>query len=208
MEALAADMPGNADPKRRRVLDGAMKVFLAYGFARTTMDDIARAANVSRPALYLLFRNKSEIYRAIAAAMLSDSLVKADRALSSRAAFGDRLMKMVEDCLISMMRTISASPHGSEILDMKGSLAGDIAADWRRRLTERLARAIEEEAAQNGVGLEARGISAVALADMLLDGLQGLKTRTLDPDGQRRGARALVAIVETVLGVSGSGRSG
>ena len=60
----------NADPKRLRVLEGAMKVFLAYGFARTTMDDIARAADMSRPALYLLFRNKSEIYRAIAAAML------------------------------------------------------------------------------------------------------------------------------------------
>ena len=40
-----------ADPKRARILDGAMKVFLAYGFSRTTMDDIARAADISRPAL-------------------------------------------------------------------------------------------------------------------------------------------------------------
>ena len=39
-----------------------MKVFLAYGFARTTMDDIARAADMSRPALYLLFKNKTDIY--------------------------------------------------------------------------------------------------------------------------------------------------
>ncbi len=42
-----------------------MKVFLAYGYQRVTMDDIARAAEVSRPALYLLFRNKADIYRAI-----------------------------------------------------------------------------------------------------------------------------------------------
>ena len=32
------------DPKRARVLDGAFKTFLTYGFARTTMDDIAKAA--------------------------------------------------------------------------------------------------------------------------------------------------------------------
>ncbi|TIX07369.1 MAG: helix-turn-helix transcriptional regulator, partial [Mesorhizobium sp.] len=38
-----------ADPKRARILEGAMKVFLAYGFTRTTMDDIARAADMSRP---------------------------------------------------------------------------------------------------------------------------------------------------------------
>ena len=47
-----------------------MKVFLAYGYSRVTMDDIARAAEMSRPALYLLFRNKAEIYRAIGAMLL------------------------------------------------------------------------------------------------------------------------------------------
>ena len=124
MEAIATKSPSKADPKRRRVLEGAMKVFLAYGFARTTMDDIAQAADMSRPALYLLFRNKGQIYRAIAATMLEESLLKADRALSSREAIGDRLMRMVDDCLLAMMRDIAASPHGSEILDMKGSLAG------------------------------------------------------------------------------------
>lgn len=204
MEALATRME-NADPKRLRVLEGAMKVFLAYGFARTTMDDIARAADMSRPALYLLFRNKSEIYRAIAAMVIEDSLVKADRALAPPAPFGDRLMQMVDDCIIAIMRMIAASPHGSEILEMKGSLAGDLAADWRRRLADRLTRAIDEEAARSGATLPSRGVSASALADMLLDGLQGMKARTPDPDCQRRGALALVAIVETVLG-SGTAR--
>ncbi|TIN71546.1 MAG: helix-turn-helix transcriptional regulator, partial [Mesorhizobium sp.] len=62
------------DPKRVRILDGAMKVFLAYGFSRTTMDDIARAADMSRPALYLLFKNKTDIFRAIAMMILSRSV--------------------------------------------------------------------------------------------------------------------------------------
>ena len=58
--------PTNAeDVKRHRVLDGAMRVFLSYGYQRVTMDDIAKTAEMSRPALYLLFKNKADIYRAI-----------------------------------------------------------------------------------------------------------------------------------------------
>ena len=59
--------------RRARILDGALKVFLAYGFTRATMDDIARASDISRPALYLLFRNKTDIYRAIGEALLESS---------------------------------------------------------------------------------------------------------------------------------------
>ena len=50
---MTAALQTELDPKRARILDGAMKVFLAYGYSRVTMDDIARAAEVSRPALYL-----------------------------------------------------------------------------------------------------------------------------------------------------------
>jgi len=200
MEMLEAEILESADPKRRRVLDGAMKVFLAYGFARTTMDDIARAADMSRPALYLLFRNKREIYRAIAAAMLEAALAKADRALASQAPIGVRLMRMIDDCHISMMRIVAASPHASEILDTKGVLVGDLAADWRRGMADRVARAIDEDAARRGAGLPERGLGGRALADMLLDGLHGLAARAPDPASQRRGAEALVAIVEIVLG--------
>jgi AcrR family transcriptional regulator len=50
--------------KRQRVADAALTVFQRYGFARTTMADIADAAGMSRPALYLLFPNKEEVFAA------------------------------------------------------------------------------------------------------------------------------------------------
>jgi AcrR family transcriptional regulator len=50
--------------KRQRAADAALTVFQRYGFARTTMADIADAAGISRPALYLLFPNKEEIFAA------------------------------------------------------------------------------------------------------------------------------------------------
>ena len=106
---------------------------------------------------------------------------------------------MIEACLIAMMQTIAESPHGAEILDMKGSLAGDIAATWRSGLSGSVEQAIGGEAKRNGIDLAARGLSAKGMAEMLLDGLEGIKMRLSDPGEQRKAARGLVRVIELAL---------
>lgn len=187
-----------ADPRRTRILDGALKVFLAYGFSRTTMDDIARAADMSRPALYLLFKNKTDIFRAIAMMILSRSVEAAKVALAGDRAFAERMTQAIDEALISMMRTVIASPHGAELLDMKSSLA-DLVGCWRDGLGAHIATAIENEARRNGTDLAAEGLSARLLADMLLDGLEGMKARISDPDEQRTAVAALVKVIDLAL---------
>jgi AcrR family transcriptional regulator len=51
--------------KRRQIIDGASKVFLAQGFDAASMNDIARAAGVSKGTLYVYFGNKEELFEAI-----------------------------------------------------------------------------------------------------------------------------------------------
>jgi len=196
MNAVTKPAP---DPKRARILDGAMKVFLAYGYSRVTMDDIARAAEVSRPALYLLFKNKAEIYRAIGAALLENSAEGARAALAKPGPFGERMMAAIECSLISMMKTIMDSPHGAEILDRKNSLAADLAADWRGELIGTFRQAIAAEAERNKVDLAARGLTAEALADLLFDGLEGMKSRVTTAEAQREGAQRLVNVIALAL---------
>ncbi|MGX9143011.1 TetR/AcrR family transcriptional regulator [Mesorhizobium sp. 128a] len=186
------------DPRRVRILDGAMKVFLAYGFSRTTMDDIARAADMSRPALYLLFKNKTDIFRAIAMMLLSRSVEAAKVALAGDGTFTERMTRAVDEGLISMMRGVISSPHGAELLDMKSSLA-DLVVCWRDGLGGHIAAAIEKEAGRNGADLAAKGLSARLLADMLLDGLEGMKARISDADEQRKAAGALVKVIDLAL---------
>lgn len=187
-----------ADPKRIRILDGAMKVFLAYGFSRTTMDDIARAADMSRPALYLQFKNKTDIFRAIAMMVLSRSAEAAKVALAGDGAFFERMMRAIDEAFIAMMGAVVTSPHGAELLDMKSSL-GDLVVCWRDGLGEHIAAAIQGEAARNGVDLAARSLSTQLLADMLLDGLEGMKARISDPEAQRQAAAALIRVIDLAL---------
>ena len=60
--------------KHQRVVERATEVFCRYGFARTTMGDIAERCEISRPALYLLFPDKEAIFTAVVERMDQDKL--------------------------------------------------------------------------------------------------------------------------------------
>jgi len=51
--------------KRRQIIEGARAVFLAQGFDAASMNDIARAAGVSKGTLYVYFENKEVLFEAI-----------------------------------------------------------------------------------------------------------------------------------------------
>jgi len=194
-----SEIERETDPKRIRILQGAMQVFLAYGYSRTTMDDIARAAEVSRPALYLLFKNKTDIYRAICSCLLCNSVREAREALAGDAPFAERVTEALDRALFNLIARIEGAPHGEELLDMKNSLAADILAQWRQDFGADLAAAIADEAGRREVDLPARQLSACGLADMLLDGLDGMKTRGVSCEDAAIRARELVSVIGLAL---------
>jgi AcrR family transcriptional regulator len=66
-EVLAAEATSSNDggAKRRQIMDGARSVFLGSGFDGASMNDIARAAGVSKGTLYAYFNSKDELFEAI-----------------------------------------------------------------------------------------------------------------------------------------------
>lgn len=51
--------------KRRQILDGARRVFLSTGFDGASMNEVARAAAVSKGTLYVYFASKEELFAAL-----------------------------------------------------------------------------------------------------------------------------------------------
>lgn len=186
------------EAKRMRILDAAMQLVLSYGYHRTTMDDVARAAEMSRPALYLFFRNKADIYRAIASRMFERCSTEVGQILDTDASLGVKLMNAVE-FMIDSMCPILTSPHGAEIMDLRGQLAGDLVEHWHEGLCRRFRTAIEAETARTGVDLRQRGLCAEVLAELLLDGIEGMKLRTRSIETQRHTARQLVRVIELAI---------
>lgn len=65
MNTASPDMSGTRirdDGRREHVLAAALDTFARYGYRKTSMEDVARAAAISRPGLYLLFGSKRELF--------------------------------------------------------------------------------------------------------------------------------------------------
>ena len=59
--------PGYREEIRKKIVNEAFTVFLAKGFEKTTMDDIAARLGVTKPAIYRYYRNKEELFIAAGA---------------------------------------------------------------------------------------------------------------------------------------------
>lgn len=58
--------PGDEDSaKRDQIMDGARRVFMDMGFDGASMNEIARAAGVSKGTLYVYFTDKNSLFEAI-----------------------------------------------------------------------------------------------------------------------------------------------
>lgn len=69
--------------KRKDIIDGARRVFFHKGFNGASMDEIARAASVSKTTIYVYFESKANLFRA---------LVEADKCQAA-----ERLIEFDED---------------------------------------------------------------------------------------------------------------
>ncbi len=55
-----------ANPEReRRILDSAARLIEHYGYDKTTVDEIAKEAGVSKGAIYLHFKSKEDLFEAL-----------------------------------------------------------------------------------------------------------------------------------------------
>src|SRR6185369_7210474 len=53
------------DARPQELLAAALELFVDRGFAATRLEDVARAAGVSKGTLYLYFENKQELFKAV-----------------------------------------------------------------------------------------------------------------------------------------------
>ena len=102
--------------KLRQIMDGARTVFLSAGFDGASMNDIARAAGVSKGTLYAYFTSKDELFEAIIRAENAQSaerlciFKREGDARSMLTDFGVRLIRrMSEPSHMSLARVVIAA---------------------------------------------------------------------------------------------------
>jgi AcrR family transcriptional regulator len=109
--------------REEQILDIAEAMFLTKGYDETSIEDICRAADVSRPTVYNLYENKAAIYLACvgrARATFERELAKA--ALSTPDPY-DKLVRTAE----VYFKTLGENPGRWELLFGKTGIIGELA---------------------------------------------------------------------------------
>jgi AcrR family transcriptional regulator len=179
------------EQRETAILDASFKIFTRYGFARSTMDDIAQEAGISRPALYQHFKNKKDIYRAFAEKMTWQMTDGLQAMLAADGPPEPLLNAAFEACVIQPMRQFAVTEHGHELMDMKNDLAADIMAAMLGREHGVLA-AFFQRHGQNAA-------SAADLATLMIDALEGAKSRMQSLDGFEQSLCSTIGLIVKLL---------
>jgi AcrR family transcriptional regulator len=153
--------------KRGAIVDAATVLFSRYGFKRTSVDLIARHAEVAKATVYSYFPSKEDVFRAVCTDVIERILDGAMRA--SRAdAVDARLQGMLAAKLVTLFDLVDASPHAAEIVDSQNRLGRALVEkadlDYLALLRRMLARADRS----GEIDLAAVELTPSAAAELLL----------------------------------------
>lgn len=107
------------ETRRDRILEAASKVFFRYGFARTTLGDIASEAKVHRPALYFLFpEGKEELFEAVLMRLVESEIERYRQEMPKLRTLRERLLYCVKHWSMGGFRLTETHPDARDAFDM------------------------------------------------------------------------------------------
>lgn len=150
----------NSDERRTAILDAALGKFAAYGFARTSMADIAEAAGMSRPALYQHFGNKEEIFRAMLEVILEGAADKAISALDAESGLEVQLDGFLQRWTGDLAEQMRSTEHGGDLVEAKTGYAKPV----YDAVNTRIRKALRDHLTASAVADVAGAVDLVLLA--------------------------------------------
>jgi AcrR family transcriptional regulator len=188
--------PAHSLSKEERVIAGATDVFLRYGFARTTMGDIAERVGISRPALYLLFANKEEAFAAVIRRLNDDQLAAIRAALPGLPTLHAKVLFACETWGAHGVDLMTAHPDAKDLFDLSFAPVQEIYLKFQTLLAELL------EGPAAGSSLNAK---PAQLARLVTFAMRGFRETASNGRDMRRLIALQVSLLLAALGVDDAG---
>ncbi|MCH2241053.1 MAG: TetR family transcriptional regulator [Aquabacterium sp.] len=198
---------------RNLLLDAAEEVFHRQGVARSSLDDIARTAGMTRGAVYWHFADKADLF----AAMMDRAVLPMEQALRQATDEpGPDAIAAMRQTLIEVLHSVAHEPRirrALEIAIFRVEVTGDMAAMQARRIAVRAAflELYERSLARAQASGQIRAPQAARVLALglfaLVDGLT--QNWLLQPDGfdlVRDGAAAVDHYLAGLGWQAGAGR--
>ena len=185
-------------PRQAAILKAAVKVFFQFGYRKTSMDDVAAAAKVSRQTLYLQFLNKEQLFRAALENVTEQMLVLIRRLAGNQNGSVEQTLIGVFEILCGDSLALSSQVNIAELPAVARSQEESIVSRFEADVLSVIADILTQ--AGTAARWERHGIGAHELARQLLDTSAGVKSATGDLSDYRR--RMALAIRIIVMGAN------
>ncbi|MEV5738485.1 TetR/AcrR family transcriptional regulator [Microbispora rosea] len=152
-----------ADTDRRiTVLDSAMVTFARFGYRKTSMEEVARAACISRPGLYFLFSSKETLFRAAVAQALNRDITAVEHVLADTGRpLSERLVEAFDQWAGRYIGPLTSDV--AMVIEDNPDLLGEIVETPRRRFEELVTDAVATKSGREAAPLVAQTMISASI---------------------------------------------
>lgn len=138
-------------PRRDIILEAAIRVFGQSGYRKTSVDDLAEAAQISKQGLYLHFSSKEEVFRAALQKYLDDRLALVEKMLTApRISLFHRLLAALDSWFGEHLTTFT--PQSFDVIEAGTRLSEPHMDRYKLEMQSKLATALADSAEFERVG--------------------------------------------------------
>jgi AcrR family transcriptional regulator len=153
-------MAARNDPQRREaIVEAAWACFLQHGYAKASLEEVARRAGLSRPLIYLQFANKKELFTYIIENLLDIHFEDAKKILDLDLDKKTKLLRVIDKWLLEPWAHLMSSPLGDELFDQALGIAPALEETHHERTQQLLRAVIGDDAAAAVFRLALKGLT-------------------------------------------------
>jgi len=156
----AAMTDEEAAERRSKILLAARWCFLNFGFAKTSFEDIAKRANLSRTLLYRIFKDKEDVFRAVFVHWLVSRHPAAKQAATAPGSPYERLLNVCRVMVGDPWADMVGAPMGREFFEACERIDPEIDAKHRQVLSQCLFAILRDKASSEVFLLALDGLLA------------------------------------------------
>jgi AcrR family transcriptional regulator len=170
--------PDEATTRIDQIAEAALRRFARYGFKRSSMDDIAREAGLAKATLYLHFKGKDDVFRAMLALIGRRVEARCAAVMATSSPFPDRLAALLDAHYGTGYACFGSGEHLVELKTVMVSIAGAEVEAFEAIFARHVTALIEAAEAQGAISFARSGLSKPAFVATLMRAAGGAKPAT------------------------------
>ncbi|WP_299263499.1 TetR/AcrR family transcriptional regulator [uncultured Psychrosphaera sp.] len=163
------------EDKKYQILQASLEVFGSYGYKKTSMQDIADALGISRPALYQYYKNKEAVFLALVEHTLNLGEQAAIKGFKHSADNFECLLHGIKDMEQVLFGPIFLKPNGKELLTLSKKLAPELMMNFEMQLFDKVVYVLKKALTEQEIDLTKLNAGTADAAKIILQAIDGIK---------------------------------